>query len=221
VSSLRYLLPVLALAAVAVALVTLRRDRWASAATGLLVLAIAYNLRRWLKADDPEVVPVALTAAGIAAGALLAPALARVPAAGLRLMPAAGCAALAVALCLATPGFVGRVAARTAYHESPMLRWLSARPEFERGGRLAVYPIALGVLAGDRLQNRVVLLPERVSCDVVLARRATTVMVIGDRARISEPSAALKVGTARGCLQHERPAFDDGNYRVYLPAGAR
>jgi hypothetical protein len=209
-SSTRYLLPVVAAAALGLALAASRPGRWAIApmaalaASACINVVEAINLGRWWSA------PAGVPALGLAAGCLIALAAARVP----RLRapwarPLAGALVVAVGAALAVPatGFLDRHVATNPYITGPVSRFLIHDPDY-RSGAAGVQTTAsiVGPLAGDRLQHRLAMLPPRPSCRAVTARARHAWLIA---------FAGLPAGEVQRCLGP--PAFSERFFVAFRP----
>jgi hypothetical protein len=224
-SGTRYLLPVLAAAALTLALVTKRPGRMAQAATAVLAAVLAGDLVVLAARGAPFLPPLELALAAVAGGTLVA--LAQRGRAGLS-VPGPALAALALVaatagLSLAADGYVGRHArvAESSALGSDVVAWMAARPDFRDGDE----PVAIASramiapLAGDRLQHRLELVPQRESCPRVLAR-ARRGWLVASPPQFADGFLGLGKVSAPLCLRGERPLFRGHNFAVYrLGAG--
>jgi hypothetical protein len=218
-SSVRYLLPVFAAGACALALAasepgSLVRCAGLAGLIGALVWDLVSDVRNgfwlpqhsWLYAG--AVLGAGLT---VAAGPWVAR---RVRTQALLLCV---CVAGVAFVAIGGPGFVGRHALVSGEVDARLEAFLVTR-----GGSKPVFaaPYAPGLLAGDSLSHRVTLLPRRVSC-AALARDARRGPVVIDY--VSNPIAipghpgsfVLAPGTAQACLAAVRPTYVTGSWRVY------
>jgi hypothetical protein len=228
-STTRYLLPVLAGAAVALALAASARGVMARAAQLVLAAVVVVNVAQTFDLGFP-LAPGALTPlAGAAAGALIAVALGVALRGRLRprrlrlrpsLRPAAGAlaaAALACALAIPAAGYVGRHADTHPVFTEAVTRWLAADARYraDEDSGVATSPAYIGPLAGDRLSHRLSELPNDAPCAEIASRARRSWLVIGTVAvRGAAPS---RVGR---CLGGARPAFDAAGYSAYPPLSA-
>ena len=231
-SGTRYLLPVLAAAALTLALAA-RPPRGHSRLVAVLLGAVAAgNLIVLAGRGDPFLPPTQLLAAA-AVGALAVLAGERLAGAfapsshGRGRHPAAAPAALAGAvvlvalMSLAASGYVGRHAKveESSALGSDVVGWLAARPEFQDGDE----PVAIASramispLAGDRLQHHLTLVPANEPCARVRERARRGWVVASDP---EFANGFLGVGAVRApaCMSGERPVFRGTNFNVYREA---
>jgi hypothetical protein len=71
-------------------------------------------------------------------------------------------------------------------------------------------------LAGDRLSNRLELIPARETCANVRALARRSVLVVSDPAFLRGLLGIAPYGAHR-CVAGRRPAYRDEAFRVYLP----
>jgi hypothetical protein len=222
-STTRYLLPGLAAAATALALAARGRDTGARMAIAILAIATAIQIIQTLDLGVPAIAPTWVPASGALAGAVAGALLARRRLPWLRPLPAAAGAVTAVLLALATPGWLERHAALGGF-EAPLLRHLREAAAWD-SGRTAVAAVRLrpGILAGERLEHPVTLLPQGPTCaDVRNAAERGWLVVYdlriafgsGDRPGV-QTSAADTVD--HRCLGGRRPDYEDGPFRAYRP----
>jgi hypothetical protein len=224
-STTRYLLPVLAAAATALALAASHRGPAAIAARITLAAAAGVNLVQTFDLGFPDA-PSALTPlAGAIAGAigalLLGVAVRR--AAGGRRRPgpllaaaagALGAAALAATLAIPAAGFLARHGDTRPVLTETITRWLATDPRYMAGeSGVATSPAFLGPLAGDELGHDLSALAGRDSCATIRARsQHSWVIVYGGPVRGATPAQVAR------CLAPARPAFDNGAFAAYPPA---
>jgi hypothetical protein len=210
-STIRYLLPATACAALAVALAARGSGalwRVASAILGACVLLNLVQTFRLGYPAAPSLLPPLLGAlAGGAAGLALSwPPLTEPRR---RLVFVAGAVAAlgaSAALALAAQGFVARNG-RTGGFGSALVAWFASQPGFgSRSGGIAVRPAFVGTLAGDELRHRLRQLPAADPCASRPARTASW-LVVGK----GDPSAARSL---RPCLP-ARPGHEDADFRSY------
>jgi hypothetical protein len=157
-TSVRYLYPAIAVAAIALALAAVRHERVRILAMAIFGIAIVLGIERFLR-QSTEVRPhVWLLVAGTAAGALLAIVLRRAPSLPRVLPPAIatlGVAVVAGSLAAwSADGLVRRQAAGRV--DEGFVRWAAARDAFSRGDmRFRIAPDEFALLAGDQLQNHI------------------------------------------------------------------
>jgi hypothetical protein len=176
--TVRYLMPAVAAAAVAVALAARASPRVRAVCDVALLAALVWNLARDTELPSPLAPELAYLVVGAAVGALVALALGRVPAGrGRRLplgVPAGAVAGIAAAgLAFAANGYVERHG-RLRGFDTGAVAFLAAKPAFRDGRQtVAADVVPLGILAGDRLQHPVRLLSADTPCPRAraLARR--------------------------------------------------
>jgi hypothetical protein len=79
---------------------------------------------------------------------------------------------------------------------------------------VATSPAYLGPLAGDELEHDLSALAGRDSCETIRARsRRSWVIVYGGAVRGATPAQVAR------CLAPAKPAFDNGAFAAYRPAG--
>jgi hypothetical protein len=234
-STLRFLLPALGAATVAVAVAGRSRGNVGAIATGTLAVAVAWSLVADARLGVPFTPPAGILVAGALAGV---GALWLVGACGRRLagsgprpraLPRGSLAvpaivATAVLLAVASDGYVGRftrMRGSTAYGR-PLVSWFLKQPGFEDGtGTIAIASRGvIAPLAGDHFSHPLKLVPQRASCGQVegLARRVPVVVtpVVFSRGLIGIESYS----TPR-CLAAQRPVLDRDPFLVYrLQEGA-
>ncbi len=227
-SSVRYLLPVFAAGACALALAA--RER--SIGARLTALTALCATLAWSLVSDLQhsfFIPfTSWLAPGVLIGAALAaaaPALARP-----RSLPRAGAAvtaalASAVGLALGSSGYLARHAKVVTEWDAAAAGFLARQPGFS-SGRMAVAaaPDALGPLAGDRLRHRVSLISETATCTQIaaLTRQAWVVIRVARAQPLPGHPGVLfpPLGSAQACLGPTPALYDDGSYRIYGPAAA-
>jgi hypothetical protein len=228
-SGTRYLLPVLASAALTIALVTKRPGRMAKAATAVLGATLIGDLVVLAARGAPFLPPVelavaALVGAVVAALAGRAPAGPRLPRPALAALAALALVTAVAGLSFASDGYVGRHArvGESSALGSDVVAWMAARPDFRDGGE----PVAIASramiapLAGDRLQHRLELVPQREPCPRVLAR-ARQGWLVASPPQFADGFLGLGKVSAPLCLRGERPLFRGHNFSVYRLGAAR
>jgi hypothetical protein len=226
ISSLRYLLPAIGAASVAVAVVARSGGVIGAVATGLLVVSLAWNLVEVVQLGSPWTPPAVVPALGVLAGvaSLGVAALARPLAAALeQRLPGWGIA-LAAALVVggllgaSANGFVERYTDvdRTTAYGPELVSWFVEQPGFEDGD----WPIAIasrGVpaqLAGDHLRHPLMLLPQRASCREV-ERIARRMPVVVTHPVFLKGFQGVESYSGYRCLSRHAPALDRDPFYVY------
>ena len=198
-STVRYLLPALSAAAVAVALT---RRTWLIA---IVTMATAWSL---------VVAPARPHLMVLALGALVGVALARRRLPGL--VPVAAVASLAV-LVVAADGFAERQSRATWLRSHALVAWAAAHPDFDEEFPIATSPDTYAPLAGDRLQHEIELIPRDESCADIARRIARGWVVLETFAPVV--AARRTPTTATECLRTAPPGtrviFEHGGYRVF------
>ncbi len=226
-SGLRYALPALLTAIVAVALAARSGGRAATAATVVLATAVGWNVIELAQLGPPFTPSLLVVAAGVAFGlavlgtaTVLARALRR--AVPRRVSGAVvGAAVAAVAGGLLAIGATGYVERSSRLAESTSLgrgvvSWFVSRPNFANGHRPIAFatraPIA--ALAGDRFNHVLTVVPPFESCARVRARARAGWVVVTDPAYGYGFLSVDPYSTAR-CFARRAPVYDDGTFRVY------
>jgi hypothetical protein len=225
-STTRYLLPVLAIAALALGLAAARKGPGAIAARLTLVAVAVVHLVQTFNLGFPVAPSARTPLAGAVIGALagLATGAAARRAAGGRRIPtplvvpaaaALAAAALGAALAIPAAGFLTRHGDTRPVLTETITRWLAADPGFASGDDgVATSPAYIGPLAGDRLSHDLSALDGRDSCATIRARAARSwVVVYGGPVRGATPAQVAR------CLAPARPAFDNGAFAAYRPRG--
>lgn len=217
VNASRYLLPAIAAGCLTLALAARSNGRARLLAHGALAAAIAWNLIRLAGLEDFKASSPPLVACGFAAGSLagiLLPSAAVAKVAASRVAQIAVVLALGLATSAAAHGYVGRHAAVDLHFlpsYGPLLRSLVDRSDFSHDGRaVAIAPLTLAPLAGDRLEHPIELIPARESCASV-ERLARTRWVVVYEGYYFHPY------TARRCFRQQTPVEHVGPFSVYRP----
>jgi hypothetical protein len=227
-SGLRYALPALLTAIVAVALAARSGGRAATGVTVVLALAAAWNVVELVQLGPPYTPSLLVIAAGAAFGLAVLGA-ATVVAHALRpvtrsrrvsgAVVGAGLAAVAGGvLAIAATGYVDR-SSRLAESTSlgrGVVSWFVTRPNFAHGHRPIAFasraPIA--ALAGDRFNHVLTVVPPYESCERVRARAQAGWVVVTDPAYGYGFLSVDPYSTAR-CFAGRPARYDDGTFRVY------
>ena len=201
IGALRYLLPALAVAALAVSLAGTR------VAAAVLAVAFGWSLLRSLDAGFP-VIPGAATLLGsLALGAVLGLAVKRLPRHP-ALAPALAVVAGA-ALALGAPGYVTRHA-EVAQLDDGLFAGLHALPGYEGSERpVAMAPAVLPLVAGDRLEHEVVLLRPGSGCDTARSYADGGFLAL----KVAPPRP--EVARLQACLGDREPAWVNPTWAVY------
>jgi hypothetical protein len=223
-TAVRYLMPVFAAGALALALAATGGPRWGRP---LAVAALAGALIWGLRSDQQHTFFLPFTSwlgAGVVVGAVAAavareirlPRFAR-GAAGATLAVAA-----LVALSIGSSGFLARHGLVATEWDAAAAAFLSSRPGFGSAHEpVATAPVAIGPEAGDHLTHRISLIGENEACSSVRARAARGWVVVRLVTPLPIPGHPGLVfpprGSAQPCLAALRAQFDDGAYRIYGP----
>ena len=229
-STVRYLLPALGAATVAVALATRVGGITGLLATLFLAVSVGWNLVKDAQLGLPYVPSARTVILGAALGLFLLM-ISVVASRGVmrhkrprRLVPGAVVVVLAllvgVALAPAGEGFVERHASVTGSTAlgSSVAAWLATRPEFDRDG-LTIAFASRGLqapLAGDHFSNRLELIPADEPCESVRALARQSVVVVSDP-EFLRGLLGIRSYRAQRCLARRQPAYQDQAFRVYLP----
>jgi hypothetical protein len=212
VSTTRYLLPVAAAGALALALATRRRGMAGRIALLLLAGAFVWSLLSSASRQAPALPGLDFAAAGLAGGALVGGLLDRWVLRRVAVLIGGVLAGLALAL--AADGYVSRSAQAPGTFGGPVLGWLTRQPSYENsGGRIAIGPQQDALLAGEHLQHPVQLIGVSESCRRIHERARRGWLVL----RIIDPAffPLLGYSPAQFCLARDRPAFAAGDFRVF------
>jgi hypothetical protein len=228
-SSLRYLLPAIGAALLAVAVAT-RAGGWAArCAAALLAVVLGWNLIQDVRLGSPWTPPAWVlplgAVAGVAALALGTGALARLgpprrlPAPALAL----GVAVLVgVLVAPVSNGFLERytkLAHTTAYGQK-LVSWFLDQPGFEDGdGTIGIASRGvIAQLAGDRFNQKLVLVPQHASCREV-DRLARKMPIVATVPLYFHGTLGVEGYTGQRCLARHRPVLDRDLFYVYrLPS---
>ena len=215
ISTLRYLLPTLAVAALTLALAAREGRAGRTWAYVVLGAAVVLGAVQTFDLGFPSVPSPSTPLAGALLGGALVLALtfARLPAPALRHPVLLGLPVVAAAALLAIPasGYVSRHAQTSTLFGSDTIRFLAAEAPFGGDGRpMVMAPVVLGVVAGDRLQHRVSPLDEGAGC-----RPARAAIREGWLVVLQQAEGQLGPGSASRCLSGTRPAFEGRGFHVY------
>jgi hypothetical protein len=218
-TTMRYLLPAFAVAALTLGLTS--REGRRGLGYALATLAVALGLTTWQLFDlgFPSVPAVSTVLAGAALGAFVGWLALLIPPGRLGwprfgAVPAVVLAGLV--LSLAASGFVERYrsasvheARRLASAFPAMFDWFLARPEFRNGDQpIAFTVVTNAALAGDRLQHRIDLVSAREGCRRVRARVRSGWVVVN------------KSWPNKPCFARIRPRWSGGEFVVYGGEGS-
>ena len=227
IEATRYLLPALAVAAVAVAVAGREKGVPSAVATGVLGVALAWNVVQDAQLGYPQLPRVSTLLAGALlgaiAGAIALASLRRAALPAVRLGPAGAGAAWAAAAALAGAALSPAVDGYTLRHtgtpalDGDLVRRLEAPGRLRESDSVDFVRLRTAMLAGDRLERRLRLLGPGARCDrdprrwlVVLAPTRTPVR--GQPGRLFPPSAPID-----RCEVRRPPALGTGAFRAYAP----
>jgi hypothetical protein len=211
-STTRYALPVVAAGCIALSFAATDARRRPLRIASLLVLgtAVVVNLVLTIRLHFPIApaarTPIAGAALGAALAALLRPRRLPLPAWAAPVLVVAATALLAIP----ASGFVQRHGDTKFASLSVAVSWMARDPQYRDGDDpVATTPAFVGDLAGDRLQHRLVAIPDSATCAQLTARsRRQWLLVYGGRLGGISPAAIKR------CLPS--PALDSGLV-VYRP----
>lgn len=206
--AIRYLIPALALAAVAVALVGRRRAWFAYAVCGVAVVS---SLAEEANAGFPAF-PVKFVTGGVLVG-VIAGALMRktLPVRLGRTQIAATVLVCCTGLAVAGSGFLARHERRSK-PDAPLVAWLLRQPLFRStNAPVLSTPFSYAVVAGDQLQHRSETIPMYAPCTDVLRDARGGYVVVFYR---GSQETTLELPPER-CVGGSRPVFETHELRVY------
>lgn len=222
-SALRFLLPAIGGAVLAVALAT-RLLGWAgSVAAIVLALSAAVSLVLDARLGAPSTPPALTLVLGALAGvAVLALASrapwSRVPRSPRRYAPVLAAILAGLALAPASDGYLARYARSrsTSAYGHELVSWYLGRPGFEHGHDeiLVASRGVLAQLAGDHFTHPLRLVPQHASCAEVLALARRRDLFVTELPFFGG-LLGLVPYSAPACVAHRRPIFRDGPYAVY------
>lgn len=215
-SATRYLLPVLAVAAFALALVARDSRRLAALANVLLIGAVVLNLAQVFDLPFPAAPALRTPALGALAGGVTGLIAARPPSlAAPRVLAPLLALFLGALLALPAAGFVARHGATRSLLAAPVVNRLVADPSYRGGARpVTTTTVSIGTLAGDHLEHRLETIPVVETCAGVAARVRTQWLVVFAQPGPLDGTAPLPV---RRCLHGVRPTLETPEYLVYRP----
>jgi hypothetical protein len=229
-STVRYLLPALGAATVAVALAGRVGGVTGTVATIALAVSVVWNVVKDTQLGVPYVPSARTIVLGailgllaLAAGAIASRAMerrGRPPRPAPAVVVVVVAVVVGVVLAPAGEGFVARhatVKGSTALGPG-VAAFLAKQPHFERGDMTIAFA-SRGLqaqLAGDQLSNRLELIPAREACASVRALARKSVLVVSDPAFLGGLLGIAPYGAHR-CVAGRRPAYRDEAFRVYLP----
>jgi hypothetical protein len=223
-SALRYMLPALGVAVVAVALVA-RAGGWLrTAAAALLVVAIGWNLVEDVRLGRPWTPPLWVLVVGALGGLAVLAVASRLPKPSLR--PAWVAAGLAVAVALlvapASDGMLSRYTkvSRTTAFGPELVSWFLDQPGFDdHGGPIGITSRGvMAQLAGDHFSHQLVLIPQRATCAQVDAY-ARRMPVVATHPLFFQGTLGVEPYTGRRCLQRHEPVLNRDPFYVYRLPG--
>ena len=241
-STLRYLLPGLGAAALAVALAAGTGGVAGAAATLMLAASVVWSVVQDARLRFPYVPAARTLAVGAVAGVLALGALSllvtRLRAVWPRIsdlgrsslaaararavVPVLAVAVIGAPLAIAANGYVERytkVVGSTALGQD-IVAWLTSQPGFESGHQ----PIAFAArtlsapLAGDRFGHPLQLIAADAGCSEVRAVARRSVVIVGDPSFLRGLVGIQPYSTGQ-CLAGRPPAYRDLQFKLYLPTG--
>ena len=236
-STIRYMLPALGAATVAVALAARAGGLTAVAVTVALAAAVVWNAVKDAQLGLPYVPSLRTLVVGAAAGILVAWAAAvahrsarrRARGGGLlagrsralvRGVPALAAIAFGAVLAPASDGFVRRHAQlpRSTALGQGVAAWFAAQPGFDTGhGAIAFASRALQApLAGDHFTHPLELIPAGASCAAVLTLARTSTVVVTAPQFLRGLLGDRPYGSG-ACLAGRHPTYRDPVFSVYRP----
>jgi hypothetical protein len=215
ISTLRYLLPTLAAAALAVALASRAGRSAQRAALAIFAVAIGLNLWQLFDLGFPAVPSPRMPLLAALGGAVVAAVASRLPwTPRLRSPVLVACAlAAGAALGLAGPGMVDRHR-RMDLFDAQLLRVFSGPAD--DGRPIAMAPMTVALLSGPELERRVDGIPRTESCARIRARARDGWVVVADYTA----DELFGPTTVPGCVRGWRPRFTIPAYRIYGPGSA-
>jgi hypothetical protein len=200
----RYLLPVFAAGAAALALA----GRTSVVARGVLVVALVWNLVRTIALERPDVPPVWVLLAGVAAGAAFALLRPR------RAAWALAAVATVVVAAAGADGWLERSARATRFDTAPLQAFFADQPGWADSREpVAFVSNMVAPLAGDRLRHPLALIPGDEPCATTLHRAQEGWVVLRDAP--AQFRALLAPVRAPECLEGLTPVAHPGNWIVY------
>ncbi len=218
-STTRYLLPVLAVAALALALASVERRRLAALVHATLLATVIVNVAQILDLSFPTAPALRTPLVGaVAGGALGLLAVRRRSFAFPRVATPLLAAVLGALLALPAHGFVARHGATGSLLTAPVVNRLADDPGY-RGGQspVATTAVFIGTLAGDHLEHRLETIHVAETCARVAARARTQWLVVYAQRSPLDGTPPLEV---RRCLPGVRPTLATDEYHVYRPLAA-
>lgn len=209
-ATLRFLLPAIAAATLALALAT-RAGRARVLAIAVLSLVLAVNLVQLFDLGSPEMPAPWAPLAGAAAGAALAATLgARLPIRALLhpVAAASGAAVAGMALGVAAAGLIDRHR-QLAHFDAGLISWFSGPADDKRP--IAMAPYVVGMLTGDRLDRPVQALGRRAPCSVVRRHATEGWLVVST----FESDDIFGPSSIDECLREAKPVHATKPFRVY------
>ena len=211
-STVRYLLPAVAAAILALVLATTSERRSARVAGATFLGAgVALGVIQTADLGFPLVPSLTTLLAGAAAGVVAALAVGHRTGPHPRIAGALAGGGLVVALTLAASGWTARHAESSVTPGFDTIGWLASQSEFDDGdGPIAGAPIVQGTMAGDRLQHDLAWVRADEPCPRVrdLARRGYVVFYM---------PAGFAAAPAIRCLRGASPRHKGRDFLIYGP----
>jgi hypothetical protein len=222
VSASRYLLPVVALAAMTLALSARSGEGARAIVIGILATASAWSLTQ-IATGDAILFSKTWVVGAAFIGAIAALFLGRRVAAGgaswmrhKRIGAVAavlGVTVAAVALSAAASGYSARYAGQSAYFDAGVVRWFEDPSRAADNRPIHMTPELFGMLAGDELKRSVQLIDLQAPCADVERLNDGGWVIIRD-----DPVLEAELGyTAYSCLADAAPEAEIDGYQIYAP----
>jgi hypothetical protein len=216
-STTRYLLPVMAAAALALAFAAAPSRRVSVLPTVILLAVTVTDVVQTFGLNFPNAPAVRSPSTGAVAGVVLATAIRSVPLPNVVRAPVGAAAAAALGALLAFPaqGFLTRygVAQLKRPSRTVINRLASDRLFNADRSVVAGSPGVVGTLAGDQLRHHLRRIPPGQSCEQI-AERVQNQWLIVYKGSLLGGSPPLAI---RRCLPNLLPTLDDASYTIYAP----
>jgi hypothetical protein len=212
-STLRYLLPTVSAALLALALAARTGRRAEQAVLAILTVVLGLNVWQLFELGYPAVPSPRGPLVGAVAGGVAAYALGRLPAGRWGIRPSLGVvvAVLAgAALAAAAPGMIDRHR-RMPVFDGPLLG-LFEGPAGD-GRPIWMAPMVTGMLSGPRLEREITAIGRGTPCEEVAARARRGWLIVGDY----QAEELFGPTSLSDCVRRWRPMFTSPGYRVYGP----
>jgi hypothetical protein len=225
-AGIRYLLPGLALFAVAVGLASRAGGVLGLAARAIAVVAVIADLwanrsfQLGIRPHLATIIAAALVGGLVAVTVGATHTLSKWPIATPRVLAGGIAVVLVGTMSAATHGYLGRhlTIARAAHVDEPaILSWLAQQPTWSNGHLpIASGPVADALFAGPTFNHPLSVITEQTSCADVQAAARRGWVVLPTAPEPPEVPGATSYDRSR-CLTGEQPAFSAGGVAVYRP----